>query len=1088
MDKKKIFEILNIEETRDEKIIRDGYRKVLKITNPEEKPEEFKMLRMAYEEALALIKEDQTEEQAMEEESDIGCWIVEVDSVYKDLRKRASLNCWKELFSREVCQGLDTFLEVREALLGFLMSHCYLPHEIWQYIDRIFNVKADKVRLLETFPEQFINYVVYYIENDTVLPYELFQYTISDGEECNPDGYIQTYLELSTRIDSKNEEEIAEIQQLLEQITGYGVYHPYEDVERIKMLLWEGENENAMAKATELLENYSEYFYMKHIYAEAKFTLGDIETAAKIWKQICEEDANNLPAGVGLIKYYEKKSEYYCGKKLAEQLIISHGIYPELLTYLGHFKEKLAVQYQEALAKEEELYEMSKGEMLYEFGWCLLQNQDAGTVLQILDQYSVQEMSKYEWNYLYGYLFLATEQYEKANECFQGLLEFTEASSERGLHSYDIALSRLAMVSVFRQEKQYERVVELCDEILEMNALCLPAYQMQQEACFYLGRFQQVLYDYHIFQKMAPKFRKSYIWTVQAFMEVAQYQDAQEILEKAEEHQVQFTPKMKLLKAEAIRYGGENPEEYGADVYSILKELWQEAKQFQNKQKSGLWDIEDNSEIIYEMAMIQQETQNYTKAYELFQQAIRQNPKRQQYHMGLGEWCYLNGRLEEALQEFALAKEEYENTSDYQYFVGSCEERMGNIDEAIVHYELGLALAPTFGYAAERTSKYYVDDYMYYGKKEDLEKALGYIEEQIAIRGEEFQLLMCRGFAYMVAFRLEEAREDLRKAVNMQPEKGEAWLQFGRCNMHLDEYTKALGCFATALECFSDEDDIKRCEEFRALCYDLLGDYEKAIQCLESVKGLLSIRQQRYLGDLYAKASMNYMARKQYKLLEPMKRYRNYIIHKIFRHKKCKNVFIPWVKTRLTSAFGLLRNREKQEYYYSERGLTSYVLGNYRDAISCFVLFLKTAKDIKIRREICIFTALCYQWCGKEDKAKQYAQEALKLWEQQYPDKEEWSLYKMRYPKRLAEIAVICMCNGEEEQAMEYLNLIGKNKRCMECKHPQCYRRSLVLGFLYERQKKYDKALEAYQEALRINGFCTQAVHGMKRLKKKGIS
>jgi tetratricopeptide (TPR) repeat protein len=1080
MDKKKIFEILKIEETKDEKVIRDGYRKVLKTTNPEEKPEEFKLLRMAYEEALTLIKKDQTEEQTMEEESDIGCWIAEVDRAYKDLRKRANLDCWNELFSREICQGLDTFLEVREALLGFLMSHCYLPHEIWKYIDRIFNINADKVRLLETFPEQFIDYVVYYIENDTFLPYELFQYTLSDSEESNPDGYIQTYLEILSRLDSKNEEETDEIYRLLEQITGYGVYHPYEDVERIRLLLRKDDNEEAMKKAAELFECYPEYTYIKQIFAEVKFVLGDIETAVDIWKTIHEEDKKNLAAGLGLIQYYDKKSDYFYAKKMTEDMIKAVGIYPELLDYLGHFKKKMAVQYQEALDKGENIYEMSKGEMIYELCQCLLQIHKPEKVLQILEQYPIEEMSAYQRNYLFGYLYLVAEQHEKAND-------FLTNACETVSNPCVTIAYRLAMAIAFRQGKQYEKVIECCSEIIEMDLLCIPAYQMRQEACFYSERFQWVLYDYNILLEIATYYGKSYLLATQVFMAVEQYQSAKIILDKAEEQQVEFTPKMKLLKAEAIRYDGENAEEYGAQVLQILKELQREAKKFQDKQENRAWDIEDNSEITYELAMIQKEIQNYDKAYELFQQAIRQNPKRQQYHMGFGDWYYINGRLIEALQEFSLAKEEYENTSDYQYFVGSCEERMGNIDRAVEHYELGLALSPTFGYAAERTSCYYVDKYVDFGKKEYLEKALTYVEEQIEMRGEVLPLLMVRGFAYIAAYRFEEAKEDLRKAVTMEPEKGEAWLHLGRCNIYLEEYEKALGCFAKAKECFSDEDDIKRCEEFRALCYDLQGNYENAIQCLESVTGLLCLEQQKYLGDLYAKVSRNYMARKQYKLLNPIERYRSYIVHRIFRYGKTKKVFSPWAKTKYACGWGICRNRGKEEYYNGERGMTAFVLGKYREAGECFRLFLRTAQDMEERLEKCILAALCYQWCGKESKAEQYATEALELWKKHYPDKEEWSFYKVKYPKRLAEIAVICMCNGEDEQAMEYLELIAENKRCRDCKYKQCYRRSLVLAFLFERQKKYDKALEAYNETLKINGFCVQAVHGKKRLRRKGI-
>ena len=42
MNKNEIFHILDIEETKDISKIRSAYRKVLKLTNPEDKPEEFK--------------------------------------------------------------------------------------------------------------------------------------------------------------------------------------------------------------------------------------------------------------------------------------------------------------------------------------------------------------------------------------------------------------------------------------------------------------------------------------------------------------------------------------------------------------------------------------------------------------------------------------------------------------------------------------------------------------------------------------------------------------------------------------------------------------------------------------------------------------------------------------------------------------------------------------------------------------------------------------------------------------------------------------------------------------------------------------
>ena len=54
MNKTEIFQVLGIEETRDENLIKRAYREKLAVTNPEDNPEGFKRLRNAYEEACKL--------------------------------------------------------------------------------------------------------------------------------------------------------------------------------------------------------------------------------------------------------------------------------------------------------------------------------------------------------------------------------------------------------------------------------------------------------------------------------------------------------------------------------------------------------------------------------------------------------------------------------------------------------------------------------------------------------------------------------------------------------------------------------------------------------------------------------------------------------------------------------------------------------------------------------------------------------------------------------------------------------------------------------------------------------------------------
>jgi hypothetical protein len=65
--------ILGIEPTKDKKAITNAYRQKLRQTNPEDKPEEFKALRTAYEEALAFA--NQEDAAPVRDESPVGLWM-----------------------------------------------------------------------------------------------------------------------------------------------------------------------------------------------------------------------------------------------------------------------------------------------------------------------------------------------------------------------------------------------------------------------------------------------------------------------------------------------------------------------------------------------------------------------------------------------------------------------------------------------------------------------------------------------------------------------------------------------------------------------------------------------------------------------------------------------------------------------------------------------------------------------------------------------------------------------------------------------------------------------------------------------------
>ena len=82
------WKLLGIEPTKDKKTITSAYRTQLAHTNPEDKPEEFKQLRAAYEEAMKLA--DQTEEEITRDESPVGLWMEQI----RTLKVSNELGLW----------------------------------------------------------------------------------------------------------------------------------------------------------------------------------------------------------------------------------------------------------------------------------------------------------------------------------------------------------------------------------------------------------------------------------------------------------------------------------------------------------------------------------------------------------------------------------------------------------------------------------------------------------------------------------------------------------------------------------------------------------------------------------------------------------------------------------------------------------------------------------------------------------------------------------------------------------------------------------------------------------------------------------
>ena len=310
MDKKLAFQILGLSETREEGIIRQGYLTLLKDTNPEDDPEGFKRLREAYEEALRFARQREEEMEEEQPEDEIGLWMQRVRKTYRDILSRREADNWKELFDDPVCGGFDTFLEAREQLLGFLSGHALLPRTVWVLIDQVFHVRDDFDALKEEFHVNFLKHIEYHVNTEDFLDYSLFEvqdgYTPEGDEEA--DTYIREFFQIKNQLENDEREGVS---QSLSDMKRHGIYHPYEDVERLRLYIRMEESEKGQELAQKLMERYPKDSYVRVWTGKIFYDTGDEDKGLAQWEEVLSEEPDYYMAKYFAMHCLADRKEWY---------------------------------------------------------------------------------------------------------------------------------------------------------------------------------------------------------------------------------------------------------------------------------------------------------------------------------------------------------------------------------------------------------------------------------------------------------------------------------------------------------------------------------------------------------------------------------------------------------------------------------------------------------------------------------------------------------------------------------------------------------------------------------------------------------
>lgn len=1092
MEKQLIFHILEIEETKDEAAIKDAYLSILKKTNPEDNPEGFKRLRQAYEEAIIFARTPDEDAESSHEKTEMELWIDRIDSIYKNIASRCDAEAWETALSAPLCEDLDTSMEARDALLRWMMGNIYLPEHIYKLLDQKFQIREDREELERTFPADFINYIIYYIENPQFINYDLFQ--VIDRTSANIDGYIRSYFDVKRMADNRT---FDGMDAKLEELKAFGVYHPYADVERLRLLLAQNCVEKATIIADDLMFDCEDDVYACFWAAEAFWASDRKEEANDLWEKVLQAVPEHYDAKAGTVRYLIESEAYEEAKKRIFDLLDRNGQDETVLSQMRTVNEKLIKQYKSKLAEDDE---DSRIHDTIELGWCLFQNDLLEEGECLLRDLVPDAEHEYGWVNLYSRLLYRAEKYETAFPLLKRWQELISASPDDGSeentrrkarepqafhmlsgcahnlglkeealsyakNGYEIAKDKTASLGCLQyhawllfQYKRYEECIDDCDQILREDSRYYPAYLQRQEAAFELNKGQMVVDDFYRAIEIFAGYFKPYYLAAKVFFYHNQYEDAIGILTRAKENNVFYAPEMKLLEVQVRRNLAGSKEER-EPLFEILKELL-ELKKLPDT------NLEDPSEVEFEYTLLHWDNQEYDEALEHIKLAIEENPDRLQYHLICGHLWQDKKLYKQALKEYALAEPAYINAPTLHYNRGRCQEALGMKNLAIEHYEKTQELQIDFRDTTDRLVAFYKERYGKTYARADFEKALSYLNRHLEFREDSYYLIE-RGRLYMMAYDLDKAIADYEKALTYKAENWAAYNNMGCCYKYLGQFDKAIECLKKSYE-YMPKDRLSPLPQSNlADCYESLFDFENALECYMGCKEIQPNAQWilMEIGQIYSYLGKYDLALEYMKQAPDHSNYYENVANLYFRQGNPAQGE-AFLKQALAKEKDSAKKAEillhTANYYWD-------MLRDLRKAASCMKKAIALQTDMDKLYDYEWKLASIYFCLGKKRDAKIHAERSMEYFRKADNGTEaDYLNYKEFRAARLLRFGWNYIMLGETKKGLDMLRGMSSCTKCRHCHCSGCFEGPLYLGLYYEAIGDYPKAREYYQKGLEI--------------------
>ncbi len=562
-----IFQVLGIEETKDEALIKSAYRTKLTVTNPEDNPEGFKRLRTAYEEACIYAKSEDTKEEP-EDDSPSGQWVAKAAAIYTRMDTRQQVELWKELFDEEIFLSLEEEENCRRKLLVFLMDHFKLPTDVWKLLDQKLNLVNDYVSLKEHFPTDFVSFVVNRCKQGEEIEFCKF--------EGKPDADYDLFLQYNNNCwDALCEGQLEQAEEFIRNADALEIYHPVMELNRAWLFEKQGKIEKAVEQMEMLVNKEPEDVMVLYHLAEVLWKNEQKDRAGEVYEKILTINKKHYMSNVRLTEWYYEKKRYKDAKSCAEE-ILGQGVEDEFRELLGKINHELEKD------MEAEYLQKPDPELGLELGWCYLQDCKYSKGIALVRELATQvtEEKKSEYRGLMSKLYVESACYEEAirmaESWEEALLERLDSEQDeearkkdedRWVQSYAIRSfcyrrmgykdkenfkkaieciekaekekepdinMMLEKAFIYAEMDEPERCLDICRVLLEDHRI-YAAYATQQEAYRRMWDAEGVLQSGYNCIHYFPDYLRSYERIAKVYADLKYEEDLKKLLEDAKE-------------------------------------------------------------------------------------------------------------------------------------------------------------------------------------------------------------------------------------------------------------------------------------------------------------------------------------------------------------------------------------------------------------------------------------------------------------------------------------------------------------------------------------------------------------------------